>query len=307
MESIIYANFLCNLYGIDTISCGKVISFAMECYENGIITKEETDGVDLSWGNTSAVISLIHKIGRREGLGKVLSEGVRRAAQAIGRGAERYAMHVKGLEVSGQDSRAQQSVGLTHSIAARGADHLTALSSLEEIGFDEVIEERFGREKLKEIQNLLSTTHKALVVKDVEDLYAVTDSLIICKYGTMWPPIYYFDDFARVIPPLTGMEEYADVSEVRLTAQRIVSLRRAFNIREGLDRKDDTLPKRFLKEPMPHGPGKGYVCNLDVMLNEYYRLRDWDVETGLPKRSSLELMGLRDVADTLGKMERVVA
>ncbi len=307
MEAIIHANLLCNLYGIDTISCGKVVSFAMECYEKGILTKEDADGLDLSWGNSSAVIDLIHKIVRREGLGKILSEGVDRAAQAIGKGADRYAMHVKGLEVSGQDGRAQQSVGLTHAIAARGADHLTALSSLEEIGYSEVIEDRFGSEKLEEIQNLLSTTYKALIVKDVEDLYVLTDSLIICKYGTMWPPIYYFDDFARVIPPRTGMEEYANISEVRLTAERIVSLRRSFNIREGLDKRDDTLPKRFLKEPMPHGPGKGHVCELDVMLDEYYRLRDWDIETGLPTRSSLEHVGLERVAETLGKKERVVA
>jgi len=305
IEAIIHANQLCNLYGIDTISCGKTISFAMECYENKILSKEDADGVDLTWGNPEAITTLIHKIAKREGLGNILAEGVKRAAEVIGKGAERYAIHGKGMEVSGQDSRAQKSVGLTHAISCRGADHLRALSSLEELGFGKTIEKRFGKEKATDIQDLLSTTYKAQVVKDVEDLYAIVDSLLICKYGTMWPPVYYFDDLAILIPPLTGMKEYGDLKYLRLTAERICNLRRAFNIREGMTRKDDVLHPRFTKEPMPSGPAKGHVCHLESMLHEYYELREWDKATGLIPRRTLEKFGLGHVADQLESMEKL--
>ncbi len=305
IESIIHANLLCNLYGIDTISCGKTISFAMECYENGILNKQDIDGVDLTWGNTEAIITLIHKIAKREGIGNVLAEGVKRAAEVIGKGSRRYAIHGKGMEASGQDCRAQQSVGLTFAISCRGADHLRALSSLEELGFVDVIEERFGKEEAKEIQNLLSIKYKALVVKDVEDLYAIVDSLLICKYGTMWPPVYYFDDLARLIPPLTGMKEYGDPRHLRLIAEKITNLRRAFNIREGLTGKDDALHPRFTEEPMPNGPAKGYVCNIKPMLDEYYELREWDKATGLIPSKTLEKLGLEDVAKQLNEMNRL--
>ncbi len=305
IEAIIYANRLCNLYGIDTISCGKTISFAMECHENKILSKEEANGVDLTWGNAEAIITLIHKIAKREGLGNVLAEGVKRAAEVIGKGAERYAIQVKGMEASAQDPRAQKSVGLTHAISCRGADHLRALNSLEEFGFGEVVEKRFGKDKAAEIQNLLSTTHKARAVKDVEDLYALVDSLLICKYGTMWPPVYYFDDLARLIPPLTGMKEYGDLKRLRLTAERICNLRRAFNIREGMTRKNDALHPRFTKEPMPNGPAKGHVCHLEPMLREYYELREWDKATGLIPRRTLEKFGLGKVADQLERMEKL--
>ena len=305
IESIIHANLLCNLYGIDTISCGKSISFVMECYENGILNKRDVNGVDLAWGNAEAIITLIHKIAKREGIGNLLAEGVRKAAEVMGKGAERYAIHGKGMEASGQDCRAQQSVGLTFAISSRGADHLKALSSLEELGFVDVIRERFGEERAKEIQNLLSTKYKALVVKDVEDLYAIVDSLLICKYGTMWPPVYYFDDLAQLIPPLTGMKEYEDPRHLRFIAERITNLTRAFNVREGISRKDDALHPRFTNEPMPDGPAKGYVCNLKPMLDEYYELRGWDKETGLIPRKTLEKLGLEDAAKKLEEMNKL--
>jgi aldehyde:ferredoxin oxidoreductase len=142
-------------------------------------------------------------------------------------------------------------------------------------------------------------------VKDVEDLYALVDSLLICKYGTMWPPVYYFDDLARLIPPLTGMKEHGDIKRLRLTAERICNLRRAFNIREGMTRKDDALHPRFTKEPMPNGPAKGHVCNLEPMLREYYELREWDKATGLIPRRTFEKLGLGNVADQLERMEKL--
>ena len=305
LESVIYANLLCDLYGLDTISTGKVISWAMECYEHGLLTREDVDGLDLRWGNYEAMIELIHKIARREGFGDLLAEGAKRASEKVGRGTERFAIHVKGMEASGQDPRAQKSVGCTYAISVRGADHLRSLSSLEELGYPQVVIERFGEDKAEAIMDRLSEQYKGLLVKDMEDLYAVVDSLLLCKYGTMWPPIYYFDHIAKLLPPLTGMEEYSSVEAVRLAAERICNLRRCFNLREGITRKDETLPERFTKEPMPHGPAKGQVCNLEPMLREYYQHRGWDYETGLPYRSTLVRLGLADVADQLEAMGKL--
>jgi len=299
IEAILHANMLCNLYGIDTISAGKCISFAMECYEHGILSEKEADGLDLRWGNGEALTALIHKIAHREGLGDLLAEGVRGASQRMGKGSEEFAMHIKGLEISGQDCRAHKSVGCTHATSVRGADHLRSLSCIDEQGFYEAAAERFGVDKAEEICNLLSEKYKGYIVKDQEDLYAVVDSVLMCKYGTMWPPMYYLDFIAKLLPPLTGMEEYGSVKEVRLAAERICNLRRCFNVREGITRKDEDLPPRFKEEPMPNGRAKGEVCNLQPMLDEYYEARGWDEATALPFRDTLERVGLKEVADQL--------
>jgi len=305
LESIIYANHLCNLYGLDTISTGKVISFAMECYEKGIISKEDVDGLDLSWGKVETIIELVHKIAKREGFGNILAEGVKKASEIIGKGSEKYAIHVKGLEASAQDGRAHKSIGLTYAISVRGADHLRSLCTVDELGYRDIAIERFGADKVDEVTNLLSEKYKGYIVKDQEDFFAIVDSLLICKYGTMWPPIFYFDFLAKLIPPLTGMKEYSDVKKLRLTAERICNLRRAFNTREGITRKDENLHPRFTQEPMPEGPAKGQVVHLDVMLDEYYELRGWDKKTGLPYRKTLERVGLKNVADELEKLGKL--
>ncbi len=291
IESIIHANMLCNHYGLDTISTGKVISWAMECHEHGLLDGWE-DGLDLSWGNEDTIITLIHRIASREGLGKLLSLGVKRASEVVGNGTERFAMHVKGMEISGQDGRAHKSIGLTHAISVRGADHLRSLCTVDELGYIEIAEERFGKERAPEICNLLTEKYKGIIVKDQEDFFAIVDSLITCKYGTMWPPIFYFDFYAKLLPPLTGIQEFSTVKQLRLIAERIVTLKRLFNIREGLTRKDDTLPQRFLEEKMPDGPAKGQTVNLKQMLDEYYKERNWDLETGLPTEKELERLGL---------------
>jgi len=305
LESIIYANLLCNLYGLDTISTGKAISFAMECYEHQILRKEDVDGLDMSWGNEESIITLIHKIAKREGVGNLLAEGVKRAAQSVGKGAEKYAIHGKGLEASSQDGRAHKSIGLTFAISVRGADHLRSLCTIDELGYTDIAAERFGEENVKDVCDLLSEKKKGMIVKDQEDFFAIVDSLIICKYGAMWPPIYYFDFISKLLPPLTGMKEYENVNVLRETAERICNLRRCFNVREGQTRKDEQMHPRFTQEPMPHGPAKGHVVKLDPMLDEYYELRGWDKETGLPLRSTLEKLGLHDVAEELAKQEKV--
>ncbi|MFX1540575.1 MAG: aldehyde ferredoxin oxidoreductase family protein [Promethearchaeota archaeon] len=305
VESILYANQLCNRYGLDTISTGCTIAFLLEAAEHGLITSNEADNLDLSWGNDQTIISLIEKIAHREGIGDLLAEGSLRAAQKIGKGAERFAIHVKGMEASGQDPRPQQSVGLTYATNVRGADHLRSLSCYEELGFPDVAIERFGEEHASEVMDLYSTKFKGHLIKDQEDLYVLVDSVILCKYGTMWPPVYYFDIIAEMLQPLTGIKEFGDIKQLRMVAERISNLRRCFNVREGVTREQEQLHPRFVKEPIPEGPGKGQVCNLDPMLDEYYEVRNWTSD-GLPTRSELKRLGLGDVADELAKMGKVV-
>jgi len=305
LESIIYANQLCNLYGLDTISAGCTIAFLFEAAENDLITSKDADGLDLSWGNHETMIALVNKIAHREGIGDLLAEGSMRAAKKIGKGAERFAIHVKGMEASGQDPRPQQSVGLTYATNVRGADHLRSLSCYEELGYPDVAIERFGKEHADEVMNLSSTTFKGTLIKDQEDLYVLVDSLILCKYGTMWPPVYYFDIMAELLLPLTGFKELGKVTNLRLIAERISNLRRCFNVREGVTRAREQLHPRFTEQPMPEGPAKGRVCDLNPMLDEYYDVRNWSRD-GLPKRKELHRLGLDSVAKELEKNRRVV-
>ena len=299
VESVFYLGKRCDLLGLDTISCGKTIGFAMELYEKGILTKKDTDGLDLSWGNAESQAALVEKIAKREGIGKILANGVRKAAEQIGGDAWKYAVHVKGLEASGQDPRAHQSIGLTYATNVRGADHLRSLSSLEELGYPDIVIQRFGKEKADAILDIMSPKYKGQVVWDMEDLYALVDSAVICKYATMWPPVFYFDTFVNVIPSLTGMKEWGDPKYVRQAAERISHLRRAFNHRLGVTRKEETLPPRLLKEPMPTGPSKGGLPDLDVMLDEYYEYRGCDKETGYPREEKLRELNLEFVIDEL--------
>jgi aldehyde:ferredoxin oxidoreductase len=305
VESILYANQLCNRHGLDTISTGCTIAFLMEAAEHGLISSKEADGLDLSWGNEETIVALVEKIAHRKGIGDLLAEGSMRAAQKIGKGAERFAIHVKGMEASGQDPRPQQSVGLTYATNVRGADHLRSLSCYEELGFPDVAIERFGEDHAAEVMDLHSTTFKGTLIKDQEDLYVIVDSVILCKYGTMWPPTYYFDIIAEMLAPLTGFEEFGDIPKLRLVAERISNLRRCFNVREGFTRENEQLHPRFTEEPIPEGPAKGQVCDLDPMLDEYYEVRNWS-KKGLPKRSELVRLGLSDVADELAKMGKLV-
>ncbi|TFG94982.1 aldehyde ferredoxin oxidoreductase, partial [Candidatus Thorarchaeota archaeon] len=299
VESIFHMGKRCDLLGLDTISCGKTIGFAMELYEKGILTKKDTDGLELTWGNDAAQAELVEKIAKREGIGKILANGVRKAAEQIGGDAWKYAVHVKGLEASGQDPRAHQSIGLTYATNVRGADHLRSLSSLEELGYPNIVKQRFDESKTEAILDIMSPKHKGEVVWDMEDLYALVDSAVICKYATMWPPVFYFDTFVNVIPALTGMEEWSNPKYVRQSAERISHLRRAFNHRIGVTRKEETLPPRLLLEPMPTGPSKGGLPNLDEMLDEYYEYRGCDRETGYPKESKLKELHLDFVVDEL--------
>ncbi|MCK4570976.1 aldehyde ferredoxin oxidoreductase family protein [Candidatus Bipolaricaulota bacterium] len=298
LASIIAANERCDRLGLDTISTGRAISFAMELYEKGILSTQDTGGMDLLWGDYKRVLELIEQIGQREGLGKLLSLGVRKAAEQIGGDAAYYAMEVKGQEIPAQDGRAQQSMGLAHITSSRGADHLKAFPTIDETGYTGEVIRRYGEEFLPEMADPQATKYKPFLVKDGEDLGAVVDSIGICKSGgTHVMAEIYWADIAEGLTLATGIDFTED--NVKAIGERIYNLMRAYNAIHGITRADDRLPRRFTEEPSPSTGAKGQIAHAEEMLDEYYTLRGWDPERGWPTHATLERLGLNDVVERM--------
>jgi aldehyde:ferredoxin oxidoreductase len=280
---------LANRYGMDAIALSEVISWAMECYQRGLLSRQEADGLDLTWGNGETILALIYKVAHREGFGDFLADGVRKAAERLGRGSEEMAMHGKGLEVFQADVRSIKAYGLGNAVASRGADHLRSEPWFE---FSNDPEEGIRRYGIPETAFRLEYKGKGLVVKHFEEMAAIADSTGVCKntYNNM--EVLDWEGTAELLRAATGWDISGE--EVRQIGERIVNLERLFIAREGITRQDDTLPRRFLEEPLPEGsgPSTGSVLELEPMLDEYYRARGWDVETGLPTEEKLEELGL---------------
>ncbi len=282
---------LANRYGLDAITLSEVIAWSMECYQRGLLSSDEADGLDLDWGQGETMLTLIHKVAHREGFGDLLADGVRAAAEKLGRGSEEYAMHGKGLEIFQADVRSIKAYGLGNAVSSRGADHLRSEPWFE---FSNDPEEGIRRYGIPETAFRLAYKGKGLVVKHFEEMAAISDSLGVCKntYNNM--EVLDWDGTAELLQATTGWNLTGE--DVRIMGERIVNLERMFIAREGITRKDDTLPKRFLEEPLPEGsgPSTGSVLELETMLDEYYKARGWDLETGLPTVEKLEELGLAD-------------
>jgi aldehyde:ferredoxin oxidoreductase len=263
----------------------------MELYEKGILTKNDLDGLDLTWGNHQEAYKLLLKIVRREGIGDILALGTRRAAEKIGKGAEKFAMHVKGLEIPAYEPRGAKSHGLNIATSTIGASHMTGYCTQELFAIPEPAE-RF------------SVEGKGILTKSNQDKTATYDSLIICgfpaAFGWMGP-----ESYAKLLPAATGLEEFSEVDYLLKAGDRIYNIEKAFNAREGIGRKEDYLPERFMKEPVPNGPSQGQVFEMDILLDDYYKARAWDVETGFPTKAKLEELGLQKEAGELAKMGKL--
>ncbi len=286
LEAVTMANYLCNDYGLDTISCGSTIAFTMECFEKGILTKEAAGGMEIRFGDSEMIIELVRKIAKREGVGDLLAEGTRIMAQKLGHDSNRFAMNVKGLELPAYDSRAAKITGLAFATANRGGDHITGYVQGPTFLASPflVIEESEIKDPLKE------EPQEAKVVKDLEDALTVFDAIGSCKFMGMASDA---QEICDIIAAVTGWE--FGVEEFRKSGERIYNLERAFNVREGLTRADDTLPKRLLEDPLPEGPAEGHVNNLEVLLDPYYEFRGWDKTTGAPSPDKLRELGLEEV------------
>jgi len=291
LEAVTLAHNLCDDYGLDVISTGSTIAFAIECYEKGILTKADTDGLELKFGEADVVLGLIHKIAKREGIGDLLAEGTKRVAAKLNKGAERFAMNVKGLELPAYDPRAAKICGLAFVTANRGGDHITAY--VEGPAFTDIPFLCVEESKIEDV--LVENPAEGKVVKDLEDALTVFDCVGTCKFMGM---ALATEDWVDMIGNCVGWD--FGVSDFRKAGERVYNLARAFNVREGLTRADDTLPKRLLEEPLPEGPAEGHkVEKLDQMLDAYYEFRGWDKKTGKPTTERLKELELDYVVDKM--------
>jgi aldehyde:ferredoxin oxidoreductase len=306
LDFVIKASALCNEYGIDMMEMAQLIAYAMECFEHHILTPEDTGGLRVEWGNADAALVLMDMILHRKGIGDLFAEGVKKASEEIGRGSERFALTVKGLTISTRDPRGSKAWGLGYAVAARGADHCRHLAGSElpgSAGFDplrgEVLHEP-GTEV-----DPLSEKGKAQLIKWYEDVRSFQNCMEVCLVSLRRYPkeLGLPGILAKLYNAVTGFE--LSERDILKIGERVVNVDRAFNVREGLSRKDDTLPQRFLEEPLPDGPARGHVVNLDPMLDEYYELRGWDKRTGFPTKGKLAELDLEEIIDDLEGMGKL--
>ena len=285
---------VCDEYGIDYFDMTGLISFAMECFEKGILSEKDTDGLSLDWGSNEAYLKLIEMTTFRQGIGSILAEGLKNASEMIGRGAERFSMHVKGMGFPMRDVRASKGWGLMYAVASRGCCHVRAdlPEGYPPQGVDSALAEVFKMHQ--EATNPYSEDGKAELVRWYEDMRAFQNCLEICYYS-LYPWMFssgsVLSILSRFFNAVTGLSIGED--DVMRIGERITNIERLFNIREGLTAKDDTLPDRMTKEPIPSGPAKGEVVRLEPMLDEYYELRGWDRKSGIPTTKKLHKLGIR--------------
>ena len=275
-ETVIRASHYCDEVGMDTISAGGTIAWAMECFERGLLTLDDTGGLDLSFGNAEIILTCLESISNKSGkLGKLLAEGSRIASEVIGQNSHDWAMHVKGLEMPGYEPRSLKTMALALAVSTRGACHNR--SSAYEADFS------------NRVNRLEADALRGRITADGEDFSAVLDSLIWCKFLRK-----AFDDFwdesAASLNLITGWDVTPD--ELKRAGERINNLKKLFNIREGWTRADDTLPPRLLSEPLPDGVAAGVGLSdqdLDMMIAAYYQARGWNADGSIPDEKLGEL------------------
>lgn len=271
-ESLVEATLVCDENGFDTMNAGGCVSLAMECFEKGILTLEDTGGIELRFGNGAALVAVLRLMARREGIGDILAGGVKHASERFG--APELAMHSKGQVLAAYDPRGCKGMALTYATSPKGAHHMIATTMGPEIA---------GGTRL-------SYENKGALQKENQLSMCAVDSLGMCStlrggFG--------MGDQARGFCLVTGIE--MDIDGLKLAAERVITLERMYNARLGFSRKDDTLPKRILSEPVPSGPSAGETVDLERMLDEYYGLMGWSLDDGLPTRERLEKLGLADL------------
>jgi len=288
IEASIRADELCDDFGLDTISAGSSIGFAFELYEKGLLKKSDTDGLELTLGNHKAMVELVRKIAFREGIGNLLAEGTRRAAAAIGKGADIAAINIKGLELPAYEPRGAKSQGYNYATANIGASHCYGYAAQDIFGapFPRPTD-RFGEDY-------------ADVVIFNQNGTARNETGICCGFsgGWGWGPL-----FGKLLAAARGIDKFADEEYLKKVGERMWNLERAFNIREGFRRREDSVPKRMLTEPLHtrEADGEGQmVRHQDAFLDSYYKLRGWTRE-GVPTTEKLKEIGLgfaaKDVAE----------
>ena len=283
LEPVIYANYLCNDYGMDTISVGGIIAFLFECSEKGLIPEK------FEWGNADQMIELVKKIAFREGIGDEAARGVKYLADKIGQGSHDFALQTKGMELPAYDPRTGKGFGLGLAVASRGGDHLRALPNFELLSYSpEDGIKWFGD---PHTVDPYAWQGKADMVLWHENFAAVVDSAEMCKYCMFATYAILPQDMAELISYATGIEW--DEKSIMKAGERILNIERLLNVACGLTPELDSLPKRFLEEPLPEGPAKGQIVELDKMLPRYYEVRGWGKD-GRPIAEKLKELGIED-------------
>jgi aldehyde:ferredoxin oxidoreductase len=266
---------LLNKWGLDGLGVSNVIGFAMECYEKGLISKEDADGLDLKFGNYEAAFKMVEKIATRDGFGDILADGPVRAADYIGKESQKFAVHVKGMPIVFHDHRALWGFALQYAVGSAGPAHEGGPLFAEMSG----MVPRF------------SVKGKAKLVKDGQEWRSFINTLGLCQFGAVGVSQALV---AETVSAATGFN--IDANSACILGRRLINLRRAFNIRHGLKPEDDTLPYRYVSDPPPDGGAKGSTVPIKPMVHDYYNLMGWDLKSGKPYRRTLEELGLGDVA-----------
>jgi aldehyde:ferredoxin oxidoreductase len=303
LAAISKANQLCNQYGMDTISCGATIAWAYEAFNEGKLTTEDTDGLDLTWGNADSMVALTEKIARREGFGDILAEGSERAARKIGRGTEEFLITSKGQETPAHMPQVKRSLAIIYATNPFGADHQ---SSEHDPAYEEDYEyyadrlETMGFTNPQEPQSL--TSEKLRFTLTSQYMYSALDSLNLCQFvfGPAWQ-LFGPNEMVETVRAITGWTD-VDLDELQKLGERRLNMLRAFNARDGIDRQQDNLPEKFFKKALKGGVSDGWKIDrveFEAALDKYFELSEWDVETGVPTHAKLEELGLGWVADQL--------
>ena len=284
------ANYRCNELGLDTISAGATIAFAMECFERGMLTHDQTGGVELRFGDADLVVDLVDKIAYREGVGDLLAEGTRILSEKLGHGSEHFAIQVKGLELPAYDPRAAKICGLGYVTANRGGDHITAY-----VQGPTFIDAPFLIVEDSSIRDpFVANPAEAQVLVDLEDALGVLDAVGACKFMGI---LLTAEELVSLITSATGVDFTVD--DFRRCGERIYNLIRLGCVREGVRRESDILPGRLMEDPLMEGPAAGMRIDsetLERMKDSYYEIRGWDRITGIPTDERLRILGLDDLA-----------
>ena len=272
---VIEAEHMCDAYGLDAVSAGNVIGFLIECTQRGLLSKADAGGLNLDWGDGQAILAALHLIGKREGPGGMWSMGVKHIAEQIPGSAD-FAAHVKGLELPAYDPRASKGMALAYATSDRGGCHLRSWPIADEV---------------MNSMGLQTSEFKAEIVKTQQDMFCLANCSGLCLFATF---AMNLDQLTPLFHSATGFDEFASADYLLEAGERVNNLVRMFNIREGLTREFDTLPKRFLHEPLTGGPHKGRVAELESLLDTYYKVRGWDAG-GIPAPALLKRLGLQGV------------
>jgi aldehyde:ferredoxin oxidoreductase len=288
-------------YGMDFIDSSASIAYALECFQRGILTPQDVDGLSMGWGEAESILKLQEMIATRKGIGDILADGLKRAAKQIGKGSEDFIMHAKGQAIVPRDPRASKGWGLMFAVSSRGGCHVRAFMPEGYIQDEGMQGGIWPPDCLKRVEtyddplNQLKEEGKPELVKFYEDYRAFQDSMEICRFSlfnvlvdAQNKPVS--DYMAKFINAVTGWDYTGE--EVMRTGDRIVNQERLFNLREGMTKKDDGLPKRMMKEPMHSGEGAGEVIGIEKMVDKYYEVRGWNKETGVPEKEKMEELSL---------------